>query len=814
MSEDWTVMWESEDVNGVAREHARFFSPIGRKFSCQEDVVRYVKLAAGVASTPAPAPAGGSTEGAIESLPISVATNYVTPRSGRRNRVRAALSDTPMSDATTVPATSPNADCLAESENDDAHGGADVSTGGDTRGLEPGDDNEDAGIGNMDVAVTQAQPEDDDRVDGGDHVDNHLEEPGTKAADDPTLPRRVEEDDKMEVEMEQEEEEFRPPLGANSAAATPASPGDGLTAIERERRSNIARNKEVMASLNIGPGGALGLRGEEDTATAGGSKETVEQASDPETPEQTLDLPKVLPPPVVDARPGDAAVRFLRKRLLSTARDRAPPAAQLEFCPELRGHQQHLVEILSDTINGCQNNSVLLVGARGSGKTLVLNSALKHLRDLHGDRVLPVRLSGMLHADERVGMREIAEQLCEAGEELEFSRAAGFAENVAFMREVLRVLEGGRRAVVFVLEEFDLFTLKGSSSKQTLLYSVMDLLQQTQVQAAVLGVTCRHDAAELLEKRVRSRFSHRRILLAPPVGRMRAAALVRAALALPEPQAEPATGEERGESRGAGAVAVGADEEVNKLPGPRTEDVDERTVVYPPDPGYAARFNAALDAAINARSVQQVLAHFEALECTPRAVADLALVALSRMDRSRGVIAANDIVQASTTLLQDTYVRSLSSGSVLELIMVVAMSRLHRFRQMESFNFNHVENELKTMAANDFLGDAGRAKHPVLLRAFEGLLTMGLVEARLGGGGGGGGSIPGGGGGAGATFVGGAGGLVRGRGASAAGRKQFRAIHLLLTDEEVEVAVKRHPHKPAGLTELLTHEGVRQATNC
>ena len=96
--------------------------------------------------------------------------------------------------------------------------------------------------------------------------------------------------------------------------------------------------------------------------------------------------------------------------------------------------------------------------------------------------------------------QEIAEQLCAAGEELEFSRAAGFAENVAFMREVLRVLEGGRRSVVFVLEDFDLFAHR---PKQTLLYAVMDLLQQTQVQAAVVGVTCRHDAAELLDKRVK-----------------------------------------------------------------------------------------------------------------------------------------------------------------------------------------------------------------------------------------------------------------------------------------------------------------------
>jgi hypothetical protein len=57
-------------------------------------------------------------------------------------------------------------------------------------------------------------------------------------------------------------------------------------------------------------------------------------------------------------------------------------------------------------------------------------------------------------------------------------------------------------AVVFILEEFDLFTLKGQHSKQTLLYAVLDLLQQEKVQAAVVGVTCRHDAATLLEKRV------------------------------------------------------------------------------------------------------------------------------------------------------------------------------------------------------------------------------------------------------------------------------------------------------------------------
>ena len=72
------------------------------------------------------------------------------------------------------------------------------------------------------------------------------------------------------------------------------------------------------------------------------------------------------------------------------------------------------------------------------------------------------------------------------------------------------------------------------------------------------------------------------------------------------------------------------------------------------------------------------------------------------MDRDKGVVTAQDIAKATQALLADTYVRSLSGASVLELCLVVAMSRLHRFRNMPSFNFQHVEAELRTMAANDF----------------------------------------------------------------------------------------------------------------
>ena len=184
----------------------------------------------------------------------------------------------------------------------------------------------------------------------------------------------------------------------------------------------------------------------------------------------------------------------------------------------------------------------------------------------------------------------------------------------------------------------------------------------------------------------------------------------------------------------------------------------------------------------------------EALECTPRAVGDLACLVISRMDRDVGLVTAGDIALATQTLLADAYVKSLAGATALELCLVVAMSRLHRFRRVPRFNFNHVENELRAMAANDFLGDAGRAKGAVLLRAFENLLAMGVCEA------------PGGG-----PLGGAFGGGGRARGVAGA-HKHFRGIQLLVTDEEVEEAVETHATKPAGLKELLTHEGVRGAT--
>lgn len=63
-----------------------------------------------------------------------------------------------------------------------------------------------------------------------------------------------------------------------------------------------------------------------------------------------------------------------------------------------------------------------------------------------------------------------------------------------------------------MLEEFDLFC---THHNQTLLYNLFDVSQSAQAPICVVGVTCRIDVVQLLEKRVKSRFSHRQMFLHP-----------------------------------------------------------------------------------------------------------------------------------------------------------------------------------------------------------------------------------------------------------------------------------------------------------
>jgi origin recognition complex subunit 4 len=69
------------------------------------------------------------------------------------------------------------------------------------------------------------------------------------------------------------------------------------------------------------------------------------------------------------------------------------------------------------------------------------------------------------------------------------------------------------KSVIFILDDFDLFT---SHARQALLYNLFDIAQSSKAPILVLGVTTRVDVVESLEKRVKSRFSHRYVHLSLP----------------------------------------------------------------------------------------------------------------------------------------------------------------------------------------------------------------------------------------------------------------------------------------------------------
>lgn len=193
--------------------------------------------------------------------------------------------------------------------------------------------------------------------------------------------------------------------------------------------------------------------------------------------------------------------------------------------------------LLSATITAGESNSLLLLGSRGSGKTLLIEQALLDLTRKHADDFHIVRLNGFFQTDDKLALREIWRQLGRemAVSEDETGEVSSYADTMASLLSLLShpeefdpvgdamdideaaALGGGggvataattksSKSVVFILDEFDLFT---THPRQTLLYNLFDIAQAKKAPIAVLGCSTRMDVVDLLEKRVKSRFSHR-----------------------------------------------------------------------------------------------------------------------------------------------------------------------------------------------------------------------------------------------------------------------------------------------------------------
>lgn len=177
-------------------------------------------------------------------------------------------------------------------------------------------------------------------------------------------------------------------------------------------------------------------------------------------------------------------------------------------------------QLVEHTVTAGEGNSLLLIGARGSGKTALVNKVLSEVSKDNAQDFHIIRLNGFIHTDDKIALREIWRQL---GKEMDVEEdGSGPGKNYADTLQTLLALlshpseqtgehtDHVAKAVIFIMDEFDLFA---QHPRQTLLYNLFDIAQSRKAPIAVLGLTTRIDVTNSLEKRVKSRFSHRYVHL-------------------------------------------------------------------------------------------------------------------------------------------------------------------------------------------------------------------------------------------------------------------------------------------------------------
>ncbi|CAK9780076.1 hypothetical protein CC85DRAFT_271212 [Cutaneotrichosporon oleaginosum] len=324
-------------------------------------------------------------------------------------------------------------------------------------------------------------------------------------------------------------------FGSQSHADTVSS--EAFRANERLRRQREARNftfeGDAHAPRTTRSGRVVAARtyGRDDTEDTEDTDEKDEYGAlaevepEPEVEEDAgvrLDVP--LPEsraesPAIAPLPASARQHVLQILATLTGTEREPlPFANEEDNEALQG----LVSLLKGTIERGEGNSALVTGPRGTGKTKTVERALRYL-PIGADAPIVVRLSGLAQTDDRRAIREMGRQIAE-GENRTFEDQEEAVEedagDIAYApttlpSHLLALLQApSPRAIIIIIDEFDLFT---EHARQALLYCLLDVVQSCQTGPVestprgicVVGLTSRIDTILLLEKRVKSRFSHR-----------------------------------------------------------------------------------------------------------------------------------------------------------------------------------------------------------------------------------------------------------------------------------------------------------------
>lgn len=371
--------------------------------------------------------------------------------------------------------------------------------------------------------------------------------------------------------------------------------------------------------------------------------------------------------------------KMLKKRLLAT-----------DSSFMLDGHLVDQLSELSEMLRQCvlhgESNSAILIGPQGSGKTKLINAAISSLDKESDGTYFCVNLSGIVHTDDKSALQEMARQL-----ELENvigDRVFGsFAENFTFILESLKRDSESSKSVIVVIEEFDLFT---AHKNQSLLYNLFDIAQSRQTPICILGCTRRLDVVELLEKRVKSRYSHRVVLTFPDYTLAQYRLHLRQLLSLPE-------------------------------------SFNCKT--------FRRRWENRLHTLLEKKDAKNTIERIFSTRKDIGTAAEFFLLPLCNLSAEHPFLALEDLKESVAHFMHDSKAAILKGLSVLELCLIVATTHVMARREGQPFNFEIIYNEYKRFLEKGPTGIPTFEK-AVALKAYEHLIaieiiTEGVAQANL-----------------------------------------------------------------------------------
>jgi len=258
---------------------------------------------------------------------------------------------------------------------------------------------------------------------------------------------------------------------------------------------------------------------------------------------------------------------------------------------------------------------------------------------------------------------------------LEDKSVKGFSENLRFLLRSLNSSGGQSKAILFVLDEFDLFC---HHKNQTLLYNLFDVAQSALLPIAVVGLTCRMDILDLLEKRVRSRFSHRQIHVFP------------------------------------------------KHNFTEYIQIAKNLLTLPSDHQMATEWNYSLQVVFQNETVLSFIKRYFHTTKNIRALKKLLTLVMAHVKPSDNTLTTSAIVDSYHLLTVNSKTAMLTGLSLLELCLILSMASLNIKYEGEGFNLQMVYNEYLAFVRK--CSTIQTFEFPVVTKTFERLQALEIVK--------------------------------------------------------------------------------------